>query len=508
MVTEDSRCLLALLAPLLCVLACACAGCGSTSGAGGGGGPPDAGASSDASAPGDVGSADAAAGVDALVVQDTARADPDGATRMDSASDAVVAPDADMTDALPPCGDLATGDAHPDAVDVAAADLGSPDAGPDPPERYVVHAHLPDWEQAFMHFSVAGGEWTEPPGVPMVPEQPPWFHRAEAPGGVDLQLVFSDGADGWFPGGIGNDLRTSWPEIWVQEGLVFTHPPASPRPDDELVVLTLNLHTYQEADARAKLGRVAEVIARLRPDFVCLQECAQHSSAALIEDPRAVPGEAVDAIRADNMAHLIAGDLAERFGIETRYTFSWAHYGWDVWQEGLAVMTPHPVVGTEQRFISQLTTRNNINSRKAVLLAAEVPGHGRIHAFSTHTSWGPTQAEQLRRLSAWVIEEEEAVGPLATVVAGDFNADAGGDGYGLLVDPLVGGLRDSYAEANPRGFSDPTFPGDASRIDYIFSRRAGPLRAKTSQIYFRYVPTLGGRVSDHYGVVTRFRVVR
>ena len=498
MATQPPRRLSAPLACLLCLLGCAGVRCGPTAGAGGGGSSQDGGRV-DAAASRAAGRAAATASRAAAVAADTAAPRLDGEAR-DGASDAVV-----VSDALLPPGDLAgQEDAGPDAFDGAVADLaGSPDAGPAAPERYVVHAHLPPWQQAFLHYSVGGGPWTQPPGEPMQPRQPPHYHRGEAPGGVDLQFVFSDGADGWYPGGQGNDFRVSWPEVWVHGGLLHTSDPGGPRPADELVVLTLNLHTYQEVDAAEKLARVAEVIARLRPDFVCLQECAQHSRSPRVEDPRAVPGEPVDAIREDNMARIIAADLAERFGFEVRYTFSWAHHGWDVWEEGLAVLTPHPVLETGQRYVSRITTRDNINSRKAVLLAAQVPGHGRVHAFSVHTSWGPTQAGQIRALAEWVAEHE-AAHPLATIVAGDFNANAGGEGYQLLVDPAVGGLRDSYAEANPRGFGDVTFPGDRSRIDYIFTRQGDPLRAKTSQVYFRAAEALGGRVSDHLAVITRF----
>lgn len=390
--------------------------------------------------------------------------------------------------------------------DCGAEDCAGPDGGDEPrqPVELTIGVWKPDWPRVYLHYRLSGQAWTEPPGEAMQQEADSWW-TGRTPPGTGLEFVFTDGADAWYPGGAANDFLTTWPATYVKDGLIFTYRPGAERPAGELVVLTINLHTYQEADAAAKLDRVADVIAALQADFVCLQECAQHRNAAVVVDPAAFSPFPGEPIREDNMARRIAARLQEQHDRAYRYGWTWAHHGWNVWEEGVAVLTPHPILAQESRWISTARGTNTIDSRKAVLLAADVPGFGRIHVISTHTSWGADQATQFGNLKAFLAEQAGAAPspPLASLLCGDFNAPAGEAGYAQLVSPAGGRLVDSYLEANPGHGSDPTMPSDGTRIDYIFYDEGAPLKTRTSQIYFKHHPLLGGRVSDHFGVISR-----
>lgn len=316
-------------------------------------------------------------------------------------------------------------------------------------------------------------------------------------------------------------FRNSFDEIWIKDGIIYTYDPEkNNKPLNELIILTLNLHTYQEASADTKLDKVADVIAKLKPDFVCFQECAQHKNASVIDDPRAAGQIGIDKIKTGtkeketNMAYYISKRLYEIHKLTYNYYWSWAHYGWDVWEEGVAILTPYVIEKSENRYISTQKTTSSIDSRKAVFIQATVPNIGKVNLFSVHTSWGTPQAAQFDELRKFINEKESETSPVASIVGGDFNANVGETGY-LRITSFNGGdkMTDAYYTANNGGYKDTTMMGDAhngiSRIDYIFYKYSDKITPKTGQIYF--IPLvdkeyLGGQVSDHNGVIIRFKV--
>lgn len=329
-----------------------------------------------------------------------------------------------------------------------------------------------------------------------------WYHREERAN--ILSFAFGDGSGTFSPADKRLHFTSELPEIWIREGFMHPTDPRKPQPADRLVVLTLNLHTWQEREARRKLDNVAAAIVRLKPDFVCLQECAQHRDALPVTDPRAPWQQGQDGIRSDNAAHLISKRLAEQHGLGYRYRWSWAHYGWNVWEEGVAVLSRHPVLDQGERFVSTEQSTATIHSRKAVWLTAELRGLGRVNVFSVHTSWWksglPAQIDALKALAA---AKAKRWNPAATIIAGDFNAPAGEEGYAKLTAPGTNPLVDSYLAVNPGGMTDRTIDG-GGRIDYIFFMEGDRLTPLVSYRHFLDDPSRGGKVSDHRGVVTVF----
>ncbi len=273
----------------------------------------------------------------------------------------------------------------------------------------------------------------------------------------------------------------------------------------DISVLTLNLHTYQEKNVLEKLNRVADLIAELKPAFVCLQECAQHKDSEPVTDIRASYQQANDNLKKDNMAYLISARLKNKYGISYNYYWSWAHYGWGVWEEGVAVMTHYKIKEAEVRYISKQKTRTSIYSRIATYISADVRGKGRFNLFSVHASWWNSgQSEQITAVKQFV-QEKAKNKPVSSITCGDFNANAGGKGYHVLVSQKVLPLIDSYAEVNLTGFDDSTILG-GGRIDYIFYYPPKSLRPTVSQLCFREKTGPQAKVSDHYGVITRFKI--
>jgi maltose 6'-phosphate phosphatase len=265
-------------------------------------------------------------------------------------------------------------------------------------------------------------------------------------------------------------------------------------------VLTVNLHTYQEADPLAQIRWVAEVIARGDVDLVAFQECAQRRDTAVEESHYSVN------VRTDNMAKLIVAELAATWSKDFTYSWDWSHYGFTVYEEGSAVLgrSSYSLLEQETRVISTGTDRNDINTRTAIYGAWQVPGLGRVHLFSTHVSWGGPQPGQLTALTTYAAQKA-GTNPVLTLLAGDYNMAFGTAGYQQMMSD--GGWGDSYLDAAPGAEKDPTLDND--RIDYQFRGTSGQLVPVLAQLVFLQLAApeaANQRASDHLGVLVHYRL--
>lgn len=304
---------------------------------------------------------------------------------------------------------------------------------------------------------------------------------------------------------------------------------ASRESSNDLSVLTLNLHTYQELQgAGAKepdltndmaaqrierygpiFDRIANGIDALDPDIICFQEVGEWSGRAG-EDPESVTFGSTES----NMVHQI---LSRLDGPRYHYTMDWSHYGWQVWMEGSAILSKYPIAYSDSRLISgpEAGGYESWRSRKVPTATIEVPVIGNVAVYSVHAGWWDDPVEpaeaQFRRLFDWVREHDEST--MTTILCGDFNAPAGGPAYRFMTTGT--GLSDQYLVANPDGMYDPTIGGDADgweangtdqRIDYILMNDDAPLNVTSARRVFTTDDF--GRVSDHVGIYAEFRANR
>lgn len=275
--------------------------------------------------------------------------------------------------------------------------------------------------------------------------------------------------------------------------------------DNEYLILTINQHTYQENNQNEKFNMLVEVIGRMDIDFIALQECAQPKSSNIIEG----------IIREDNMALIISNKLQENYDVEYNYVWNWAHYGWDVYEEGVAILSKHYLVDSEARYISSSTSTNNLTSRKAIYGLYQIP-EGSIHMFSTHTHWRTSESDkeqnnQMKNIKRMVNEKESLSPQAATFVCGDFNVNPTSDypwseGYNILINN--GEYMDTFLKIHPDANNKPaqsiyntiggSFPG---RIDYIFAKNNLRIKVLDSQIIF--TENVVGEISDHNAVLTK-----
>lgn len=259
-------------------------------------------------------------------------------------------------------------------------------------------------------------------------------------------------------------------------------------------VLTLNLHTYQEKDQKNKFNVIVDFVDSEDLDVICFQECAQHKRSKFVSEN--------NHIREDNMAYIILKKLSQRRK-NYYYCWDWAHYSCRVWEEGVAIVSRYPLTGIESRYVSSSKSKTDpLGSRKALFAQTCIPNIGKLNIFSVHLSWeSKGLLNQIAHLISFVTEkEDEDVG--GTVICGDFNDEPTGKGYKQMVDA---GFIDSYRSANPEEISEKTTIDD-KRIDYIFFKsEEGFLMVSESQVVFNgYNQRI---VSDHYGVVTKFRAI-
>jgi maltose 6'-phosphate phosphatase len=261
-------------------------------------------------------------------------------------------------------------------------------------------------------------------------------------------------------------------------------------------LLTLNCHSWQEDNQLEKIKILAEAIAENDYDVVALQEVSQHMDSPVVYSE----------VRKDNFALVLLEEL-RKLGAED-YTFTWdfSHIGYDVYEEGLAIMTKHTIEETYSFFITQNDDQSYWKTRKIV--GAKIAVEGQLISFySCHLGW-------------WHDEEEPYVIQADTLMQharknehfflmGDFNnpASVRNEGYDYLMEH---GLFDTFDLAEEKDFGV-TIKGKIAgwddnvqdlRIDLILAGQ--PAKAKSSRVIFngKNKPV----VSDHYGVEVEVEV--
>lgn len=342
----------------------------------------------------------------------------------------------------------------------------------------------------------SGSAWS---GVTPMSNDGTWWTLTYT-GTNDTAFYFQLNGSGSYPSST-KYYRGSAEELWVRDGILYDYDPTGDVPTNEIAVLELNLHTYQESDPYTKLGYVAELIARGNIDFVAFMECAQHTSSNTVTNLLGVP------IKQGNMAYIITSILATNYNEQYHYYWNWSHFGWDVWEEGAAVIarTNFDLLAYERKYISTSTSQYSIDSRTAIFGRFAHPMLDEFNLFSTHVSWGTVQTAQLNTLKTYA--SSKITGSTgATLICGDFNMNYNSSGYKTMT--TNGEYDDAYRTVQPRGAADNTM-SDGTRIDYHFTRTGSRLVPVTAQRVFIQVSGLDNtfkQVSDHYGVIVRYRI--
>jgi len=255
-------------------------------------------------------------------------------------------------------------------------------------------------------------------------------------------------------------------------------------------LLTLNCHSWQENNQHEKIKTVAETIAGKDYDVIALQEVSQHIDSPIV----------YGAIREDNFALLLVEELRKLGAAEYTFTWDFSHIGYDVYEEGLAILTKHKIEEEYSFFITRNQDQSYWKTRKIVgakIVVDEQP----VSFYSCHLGWWHDEEEPFIDQANTLLDQVEKDVPF--FLMGDFNnaASIQGEGYEYLLEK---GLFDTYELAADKD-SGATIAGEIAgwennkqdlRIDLILAGH--PVEAKYSRVIFNgeNKPV----VSDHYGV--------
>ncbi len=248
-------------------------------------------------------------------------------------------------------------------------------------------------------------------------------------------------------------------------------------------LLTLNCHSWQEENPYAKLRELAAAVSENSYDVIALQEVSQSNKASH-----------------ENYAKLLVEEL-HRLG-QLDYTFIWdiSHIGYEIYEEGLAIVTKHPILKSEAFFITESHNLSNWKTRKIV--KATIDFNGKPYSFfSCHLGWWHDDEEPAKSQLDLLLQQ---IAPSeCSFLMGDFNGDASirGETYDYL---LQAGFQDTYKLAKKKddGF---TVKGKIDgwdqnarnlRIDYIFVNQLLPVTS-SAVVFNGHNKQV---ISDHFGV--------
>ncbi|MFZ1872723.1 MAG: endonuclease/exonuclease/phosphatase family protein, partial [Chania sp.] len=402
-----------------------------------------------------------------------------------------------------------------------------------------VHFYRPDWNYGELVYRNNPAE-TEYQRLAMTKNEEGWWSATVKADKLEFAFEGDSGVinlgatQGCYPGSHyicekeadpAENFRSSAEQVWVKNGLLFTANPANGNATDTFTVLSLNLHTYQEfktpgvkeselSDYQAQervnqhgvlFDRVAAAINELNPDVVCLQEVGEWHGKQR-NDLDTVQFGATDS----NMVRQILSRLDNK---QYDFVMDWSHFGWDVWMEGSAVLSRHPIVKKDSRYISDVNngTRTFWKSRNIPMAQIDLGERlGKLDVFSIHAGWWDDNEEpfqgQFKRLVAW--DKELKTQSVNTLFCGDFNQVAATKEQQFITNGT--GYSEQYALANPDGLLDPTIGGTidgwsgdvGKRIDFLVMNDDSLFEVRQSQRIF--TQEAFGRVSDHTGVYAQF----
>ncbi len=253
--------------------------------------------------------------------------------------------------------------------------------------------------------------------------------------------------------------------------------------------LTLNCHSWQEKDQIEKIKKVASMIKEMQYDVIALQEVSQHKDSKIYKDN----------IKEDNYVKVLLDELKKINVDNYDYVWDFSHMGYDIYEEGLAILTRHKIVEKDSFYISKDKTITNYKSRKIVKATIEIDGEN-IDFYSCHLGWWNDETEPFKDQADTLKKMIDFT--KKNFIMGDFNNDAfvRNEGYDYL---LSLGLKDTFLLAADKD-SGVTASGEIDgwekslsnkRLDLILTNSNDDI--KTSKVLFNTKETI---VSDHYGV--------
>lgn len=255
-------------------------------------------------------------------------------------------------------------------------------------------------------------------------------------------------------------------------------------------LLTLNCHSWQEENQAEKIKYLASVIKEKQYDVIALQEVSQRIDAKSVDSR----------IKEDNFARLLIQELNKLDDYKYNFIWDYSHIGYDIYEEGLAILTIHEIKDSKSFYISQSNDKNDYRSRNIVSITIEQNGE-LVDFYSCHAGWWNDDIEPFKYQADKLLENIS--NERLSFIMGDFNNNAliRSEGYDYLISK---GLIDTYWIAEEKD-SGVTVKGEIAgwknqledkRLDLILSNKE--IKVKKSNVIFNNINKQ--IISDHYGV--------
>jgi len=256
-------------------------------------------------------------------------------------------------------------------------------------------------------------------------------------------------------------------------------------------VMTFNIHHGLDGAGQYNLQRAIDLIARIQPDLVGIQEVTRNHSMYRCDDQPALLVEGLR--RATGRAWYHA--YVQEWAVHTDLACQQKGMGDGPNTEGLAFLAPEP--------ISAIASQRLWNSR--IGLAVRVSSAANVSFIVTHLANSARNLDDRIKQIAELVPWAETQG-VPRVLMGDLNAQPNAS----ELTPLMRSYRDSWAEAASAGLiggipSGATRASGTGRIDYILYTPDGGLNVNWVETVDA-AALMGIHASDHNPVVTTFRL--
>lgn len=253
-------------------------------------------------------------------------------------------------------------------------------------------------------------------------------------------------------------------------------------------LLTLNCHSWREEDQVEKIKYLAKVIKENKYDVIGLQEVSQGKDSTVIYEN----------IREDNYAELLIKELNALGVNDYNYIWDFSHIGYDIYEEGLAIVSKHPIKDKEIFYISKSHSTTFYKSRKIIKAAIDINGT-ELNFYSCHLGWWDDDVEPFKYQADMLLNKITE----KSFLLGDFNSDAfkRNEGYDYLMSK---GIIDTFNIAKEsddgvtvKGEIDGWESSKSSkRMDLILTNIDSEVQV--SRVIFNGINK--DVISDHFGV--------
>ncbi|ANU09433.1 endonuclease [Planococcus antarcticus DSM 14505] len=263
-------------------------------------------------------------------------------------------------------------------------------------------------------------------------------------------------------------------------------------------LLTLNCHSWHEENQHDKIRHLAETIKEKDYDVIALQEVNQSIHAELLYGD----------IKKDNFGIVLLQELEEIGVADYSLVWSFSHLVYGTYEEGVAILTKHPILAEDSFLVSQSTDNTYWKTRKIVGVQIHYQGVP-ISFYSCHMGWWIDEDEPFKQQADRLLQQINKDG--LAFLMGDFNnsASLSQEGYDYLIGHE---LHDTYELAEHKDHGT-TVEGKITgwndnkedlRIDLILAN--SPINVQSSRVIFNNRNK--SVISDHFGVEAKVVIPR